>query len=148
MSRSRCVFSRVTAVSTLVVAMLLLAMPVSADVVANERYTFTITNPNPCAGGELIDLTFESHDVTRQLADGTLVVERNIHGTGVSTTGTEYVVNRHQVTTVVGDVESATFQVVRVSKGSGDNMQIEGTFTFDPGRVPPLVQTSTFRCVG
>ena len=148
MARFRCVFSRVTAVATLVVVMLLLAMPASADVVANERYTFNITNPNPCAENELIALTIEGHDVVRRLDDGTFVVQSNLHGTGTSTSGTEYVVNRHQVTTVVGTVQSATFQVIRVSKGSGDNVQIEGTFTFDPGRVPPLVQTTTFRCVG
>ena len=140
---------RLAVIGTLIVASLLLAAPASAEVIANERITFTVTNINPCAPGDgPVTLTFEEHDVWQQLADGTLLVHSNFHGTGTSANGTAYIANRHQVTTVVNGVAAATFDVVRISQGSGDNVQIEGTFTFDPNRVPPRIQIATFRCVG
>lgn len=136
--------TRAIAVGTLVIASLLVASPAAAEVVANERFTFTITNPNPCAPEDgLITLNFEGHSVTHRLADGTLLVHSNFHGTGSSTNGTEYVVNRQQRFTDAGGAGGGTFQVRRISKGSGDNVQIEATFTF-----PPMTVTSTFRCVG
>ena len=140
----RFILARLVALGTLVIASLLLASPANADVIANEHFTFTVTNMNPCAPQDgLVTLNFEEHRVTQELADGTLVIYSNFHGTGSSTSGVEYVVNRHQVTVVVGQTGSATFEVRRISKGSGDNVQIEGTRTF-----PPLVDTITFRCVG
>jgi hypothetical protein len=140
---------RLAVIGTLIVASLLLAAPAFAEVVANERFTITVTNINPCAPGDgSVTLTIEEHDVWQQLADGTLLVHSNFHGTGTSANGIGYILNRHQVTTVVNGVSTATFDVVRVSQGSGDNAQIEGTFTFDPNRVPPRIQITTFRCVG
>ena len=56
---------------------------------------------------------------------------------------TQSLLRTGKVTLVVGQTGSATFEVRRISKGSGDNVQIEGTRTF-----PPLVDTITFRCVG
>lgn len=138
------IVGRLVAVGTLVIASLVLASPANADVIANEHFMFTVTNMNPCAPQDgLVTLNFEEHRVTQQLADGTLVIHSNFHGTGSSTSGAEYVVNRHQVTVIVGQTGSATFEVRRISKGSGDNVQIEATRTF-----PPLVDTITFRCVG
>ena len=140
----RFIVARLIAVGMLVIASLLLASPANADVIANEHFTFTVTNTNPCAPEDgLLTLNFEEHRVTQQLADGTLVIHSNFHGTGSSTSGAEYVVNRHQVTVIVGQTGSATFEVRRISKGSGDNVHIEATRTF-----PPLVDTITFRCVG
>jgi spore coat protein U-like protein len=140
----RFVLARVAAVGMLGIASLALASPANADVIANEHFTFTVTNMNPCAPEDgLLTLNFEEHRVTQQLADGTLVIHSNFHGTGSSTSGVEYVANRHQVTLVVGQTGSATFEVRRISKGPGDNVLIEGTRTF-----PPLVDTITFRCVG
>ena len=128
----------------LVIASLVLASPANADMIANEHFMFTVTNANPCAPQDgLVTLNFEEHRVTQELADGTLVIHSNFHGTGSSTSGVEYIVNRHQVTVVVGQTGSATFEVRRISKGSGDNVLIEATRTF-----PPLVDTITFRCVG
>jgi hypothetical protein len=139
----------VAAIATLGIALFLLSAPVAAEVIMNDRFTFTVTNVNPCAAGDgPVTLTFEEHDVWQRLADGTLLVHSNFHGTGTSANGVDYVVNRRQITTVVGGVSTGTFEVVRVSKGSGDNVHIEGTFTFDPNRVPPRIQTTTFRCVG
>jgi len=140
----RFIVARLIAVGMLVIASLLLASPANADVIANKHFTFTVTNMNPCAPEDgLLTLNFEEHRVTQQLADGTLVIHSNFHGTGSSTSGAEYVVNRHQVTVIVGQTGSATFEVRRISKGSGDNVQIEATRTF-----PPVVVTITFRCVG
>jgi hypothetical protein len=135
---------RLVAVGTLVITSLLLASAANADVIANEHFAFTVTNTNPCAPQDgLVTLNFEEHRVTQELADGTLVIHSNFHGTGSSTSGVEYVVNRHQVTLVVGETGSAAFEVRRISKGPGDNVLIEATRTF-----PPLVDTITFRCVG
>lgn len=142
--RLRSIFARLIALGALVIASLVLSSPAAADVIANEHFNFTVTNINPCAPGEgVLTLNFEEHRVTQQLADGSLVIHSDFHGTGITTNGTEYVVNRHQVTLVVGDTGSATFQIERISKGPGDNVILEGTRTF-----PPLVDTITFTCVG
>lgn len=116
----------------------------AADVVGNEHFIFTVKNVNPCAPEDgVLTLNFEEHRVTQELADGTLVIHSNFHGTGSTTNGTEYVVNRHQVTVIVGETGSATFEIRRISEGPGANVQIEGTRTF-----PPLIDVITFRCVG
>ena len=123
---------------------LVLTSRAAADVVANEHFIFTVRNINPCAPEDgVLTLNFEEHRVTQELADGTLVIYSNFHGTGSTTNGTEYVVNRHQVTVIVGETGSATFEIRRISKGPGTNVQLEGTRTF-----PPLIDTITFRCVG
>ncbi len=139
------VFARLVAVGTLVIASLLLASPASAEVVDNTWSTFTVMNINPCAPEDgLVTLNFELHGVTRQLADGTFLIHGNYHGTGSSTSGTEYVVNRQEWFTDNGTGTGAgTFRVIRVTKGSVDNVQIEATFTY-----PPVIVSSTFRCVG
>jgi hypothetical protein len=130
--------------ATVVIAALALVSPANADVVANEHFAFTVRNTNPCAPQDgVVTLNFEEHRVTELLADGSFLIHSNFHGTGSSTSGVEYVVNRHQVTVLVGQTGTATFEVRRISKGSGDNVMIEATRTF-----PPLIDTITFRCVG
>src|SRR2546421_2340280 len=121
----RSIYSRVVLIATLVVTMLLLSVPATAGVIANEHTTFTVTNVNPCAVGDgPVLLTFDEHDVVQQLADGTIVVRSNFHGTGTSANGVAYVANRHEVTTIVGGRSSGTFRVIRATKGPGDNVQI------------------------
>ena len=138
------ILARLTAVGTLLVAPLLLGSPAAGEVVENIHFTRTVTNTNPCAPEDgLLTLTFEVHGVWHQLADGTLLIHGNYHGTGTTTNGTQYVVNRQEWFTNDAGTGSGTFHLVRVSKGSGDNVQIEGTFTF-----PPLTVSSTFTCVG
>ena len=141
----RFVFVRLAAIGTLIIASLLLASPANAEVVDNTWFERTITNFNPCAPEDgPVTLVFEVHGVTRQLADGTFLIHGNYHGTGTSTSGTEYVVNRQEWFTDDGTGTGAgTFRVIRVTKGSVDNVQIEGTFTY-----PPITVSSTFTCVG
>jgi len=139
------VFARLIAVATLVIAPLLLATPGAATVVDNIHFTRTVTNANPCAPEDgPITLTFEVHGVIQQLADGTFLTHGNYHGTGSSTSGTEYIVNRQEwFTTDASGSGSGTARVERISKGSSDNSQLDVTFTF-----PPLTVSMTFRCVG
>src|SRR2546423_7357880 len=94
----RFVLARVAAVGMLGIASLVFASPANADVIANEHFTFTVTNMNPCAPEDgLVTLNFEEHRVTQQLADGTLVIHSHFHGTGSSTSGVQYVAHRHHV---------------------------------------------------
>ena len=139
------VFARLIAVATLVIAPLLLATPGAATVVDNIHFTRTVTNANPCAPEDgPITLTFEVHGVIQQLADGTFLTHGNYHGTGSSTSGTEYIVNRQEwFTTDASGSGGGTARVERISKGSSDNSQLDVTFTF-----PPLTVSMTFRCVG
>jgi hypothetical protein len=141
----RQLFARLATVATLVIGSLVVTSPAAAEVVAHTHDTFTVTNVNPCAPEDgLVTLTFELQGVTRQLADGTFEIHGSIHGTGSSTSGTEYVVNRQEWFTIDSTgAGSGTFRVRRISKGSLDNVLIEGTFTF-----PPMTVSSTFRCVG
>ena len=84
------IVARLVAVGTLVIASLVLASPANADVIANEHFMFTVTNMNPCAPQDgLVTLNFEEHRVTQQLADGTLVIHSNFHGTGTSASGVD-----------------------------------------------------------
>jgi len=138
------IVGRLVAVGTLVIAVARARIARQRGRDRERALHVHVTNMNPCAPQDgLVTLNFEEHRVTQQLADGTLVIHSNFHGTGSSASGVEYVVNRHQVTVVVGQTGSATFEVRRISKGSGDNVQIEATRTF-----PPVVDTITFRCVG
>jgi hypothetical protein len=139
------IFPRLVAAGTLVIASLSLTSPAAAGEVESTWFTRTIINVNPCVPEDgLVTINFEVHGVTRQLADGTFLIHGNYHGTGSSTSGTEYVVNRQEWFTVDGaGAGSGTFRVIRITKGSIDNVQIEGTFTF-----PPMTVSSTFRCVG
>ena len=137
--------ARLVAVGTLVIAPLLLASPGAATVIDNIRFTRTVTNANPCAPEDgPVTLTFEVHGVIQQLADGTFLTHGNYHGTGSSTSGTEYVVNRQEwFTTDASGSGGGTAHVERISKGSSDNTQLDVTFTF-----PPLTVSMAFRCVG
>jgi hypothetical protein len=143
----RFILARLVAVGTLVVAPLLLASPGAASVVDVEsiHFTRTVTNANPCAPEDgPVTLTFEVHGVIKQLADGTFLTHGNYHGTGSSTSGTEYVVNRQEwFTTDASGNGSGTATVERISKGSVDNTQLDVTFTFEP-----LTVSMTFRCMG
>ena len=141
----RFIVARVLAIGTLVIAPLLLASPGAATVVDNIHFTRTVTNTNPCAPEDgLVTITFEVHGVIQQLADGTFLTHGNYHGTGSSTSGTEYIVNRQEwFTTDASGSGGGTSHVERISKGSSDNTQLDVTFTF-----PPLTVSMTFRCVG
>ena len=121
------------------------ALPAQADVTVNQRFIQNVTIVNPCELGEgPIALTVEGHQVTRAMPDGQVIIHFNFHGTGVSASGTEYVINQTQVRVVTGSGFTAEFFIRRVSKGSNDNALIDRTLTSPP----PVDVVFDVKCVG
>lgn len=116
----------------------------SADVISNVRVTlgpFAIDNPCDPSEGPIV-ITVVSHQLVRVQSDGTIIVHVNAHGTGVSATGTEYVINRTFSLVNLPGPGGVTIEIFirRISKGPVDNALIAVT-------ISDTVVTDT-KCVG
>lgn len=127
--------SRFFAPIFLLLAMFLPAGGANAAPAQTERTEHVHAMVNDCAGdGVTIQLEGTMHVVSKEQKDGSFFANAKIFGKGVSSTGTEYVLNlRSQVRGESLDNFSFEDRTLLISKGSAPNELILFHFDTDTG---------------
>lgn len=121
----------------------------SAEVIENDRYTFSRTLLNPC-NGQMLTLDGEYHQVWYTTPQGTVMMRYTVHYTGTDSAGTEYVFNARRVMehwnwpTILPFSDLLVYDVI--SKGSEVNMRM--TLSIDYVEGPPVVYVTDWTCRG